>query len=178
MREVLQAEAVVSAAPLVLTLQLDPISAEHFNQLRQQYFPQARNFLSAHVTLFHHLPGSEESGMRATLEEIKREYGPMDVRVSGLRFLGRGAAYCLESASLSALRSRLARQWYPWLTRQDRGQFQPHITVQNKVDPLEARRTLAVLAASFTPRTIRGVGLDLWRYLGGPWEHAAEFLFP
>ena len=171
-------EAVASAAPLVLTLQLDPVSAEHFNQLRQQYFPQARNFLSAHVTLFHHLPGDEESGITATLQEIKREYQSMDVRVSGLRVLGRGVAYHLESASLSSLRSRLARQWDPWLTRQDRGRFQPHITVQNKVDPDEARRTLAVLAASFTPHTIRGVGLDLWRYLGGPWEHAAEFLFP
>jgi 2'-5' RNA ligase len=165
------------AEPLVLTLQLDTASAQHFNQLRQQYFPQALNFLSAHVTLFHHLPGHEKSEIAATLEQIRKDYRVINVRVGGLRFLGRGVAYRLESAPLSALRDRLAQQWRHWLTPQDLGHFQPHITVQNKVSPEEARRTLAVLDAAFTPHTIVGTGLDLWRYAGGPWEHLAEFLF-
>lgn len=167
----------IAVEPLVLTLQLDKASAQYFNQLRQQYFPRALNFLSAHVTLFHHLPGHEKDEITATLEEIRKDYEIMDVRVNGLRSLGRGVAYRLESAPLSALRRSLAQRWSHWLTPQDRGHFQPHITIQNKVSTEEARRTLAVLAAAFTPHTILGAGLDLWRYAGGPWEHLAEFLF-
>jgi len=30
------------------------------------------------------------------------------------------------------------------------------------------------LQSGFTPITIRGEGLLLWRYLGGPWEKVAD----
>ena len=164
-------------APLILTLQFDEVSAQYFNNLRQEYFPPALNFLPAHVTLFHHLPGEELKAVTAALEQITSGHGSISLRASRLRFLGRGVAYSLESEQLSGLRSRLARQWFSWLTPQDRQPFKPHITVQNKVHPNEARGTLAILTAAFTPRLISGVGLDLWRYLGGPWEHLRRFPF-
>ena len=167
----------VQAAPLILTLQLDGNSAQYFNDLRRQYFPPALNFLPAHVTLFHHLPGSEVNMVTTISEQIASGHGPISIRISGLRSLGRGVAYCLQSAQLSALRSRLAQGWSAWLTPQDRQPFNPHITIQNKVHPDEARRTLAALRAVFTPHSISGVGLDLWRYLGGPWEHLHGFPF-
>lgn len=167
----------MSTSALIVTLQLDKVSALHFDQIRQQYFPQNLNFLSAHITLFHHLPGKELKAINGNLEEIAKNCAHMDVRVTGLRSLGRGVAFRLESPPLVALRSRLVQQWLPWLTPQDLQRFQPHITVQNKVHPEEARRTLALLSATFTPHTVRGTGLELWRYAGGPWEHVAEFLF-
>ena len=167
-----------STAPLILTLQLDKVSSQYFNDLRQQYFPQALNFLPAHVTLFHYLPGEEIDAATTMLEQIASNYGLIDICVSGLRSLGRGVAYDLQSPQLSALRSHLAHLWSYWLTPQDRQRFKPHITVQNKVHSDEARKTLVLLTAAFTPRVISGVGLDLWRYLGGPWEHLREFLFP
>jgi 2'-5' RNA ligase len=167
----------IQKSPLILTLQLDGASARYFNELRQQYFPPALNVLPAHVTLFHHLTGDRIDELMTDLEGIVSGYGSLDIQVSRVRSLGRGVAYDLQSEQLSALRGRLAHSWSAWLTAQDRQPFKAHITVQNKVHPDEARRTLAVLAAVFTPHAIGGVGLDLWRYLGGPWEHVREFLF-
>ncbi|WP_314964444.1 2'-5' RNA ligase family protein, partial [Bradyrhizobium cosmicum] len=81
----------------------------------------------------------------------------------GLRSLGRGVAYTLASPTLKELRLSLAKQWALWLTLQDRQKHRPHVTIQNKVDPQEAHRLLADLAASFSPFTVTGTGLDLWR---------------
>lgn len=164
-------------SPLILTLQLDEASRRYFNGLRQQHFPPSLNFLPAHVTLFHHLPGDQVPAVTADLEQATHGHGPISIRISRVRSLGRGVAYDLQSEQLSALRDRLARYWSSWLTLQDRQPFKAHITVQNKVNPEEARRTLMDLTASFTPHTANGIGLDLWRYLGGPWEHLREFLF-
>jgi hypothetical protein len=94
----------------------------------------------------------------------------LSIDVVGLRPLGRGVAYTLESAALSRLRDDLADRWRAWLTAQDRQKHQPHVTVQNKVDPTAARALLAELQAAFTPFTARAEGLHLWRYRGGPWE--------
>ncbi len=164
-------------APLILTLKLDAATTQYFSDLRQTYFPPALNFLPAHVTLFHHLPGDHIKAIIVNLEQIAGGHGPICIHTGGLRFLGRGVAYRLESAPLATLRSRLAHQWSPWLTSQDRQPFKPHITVQNKVHPDEARKTLAILTAVSAPIPISGIGLDLWRYLGGPWEHLQDFLF-
>jgi hypothetical protein len=43
------------------------------------------------------------------------------------------------------------------------------VTVQNKVDPKVARATLDRLRANFRPEVSRAMGLELWRYDGGPW---------
>ena len=99
------------------------------------------------------------------------------VRVTGVRFLGRGVALDLAAAELTALRSSLAAAFGPWLTRQDRQWSRPHVTVQNKVDPAVARETVAALRAAFVPETVAARGLGLWRYLGGPWEPEGEFPF-
>ena len=46
-------------APLILTLKLDQASFTRLDALRQAHFPPERNWLSAHLTLFHHLPGDQ-----------------------------------------------------------------------------------------------------------------------
>ncbi|MEA2666584.1 MAG: hypothetical protein QOI11_3528 [Candidatus Eremiobacteraeota bacterium] len=70
------------------------------------------------------------------------------LRVAAPRSLGRGVAYPIESAGLSALYAELAHTWSAWLTAQDRQRFAPHVVVQNKVDPETTRRTLADLGAT------------------------------
>jgi len=45
------------------------------------------------------------------------------------------------------------------------------VTIQNKVTLQVARDTLAELDASFVPWSFRVVAVDVWRYLGGLWEH-------
>jgi hypothetical protein len=82
-------------------------------------------------------------------------------------------AYELTSPELAALRKGLATSWKPWLGAQDSQGFKAHITVQNKVAPKQARALYEELSAAFTPFEVRGGGLSLWRYVGGPWEPVA-----
>lgn len=163
--------------PLVLTLQFDEATADLFETMRRTHFPPALNRIAAHLTLFHQLPGAEEP---AVVEEVARSAArraAFDVTVAGLMPLGRGVAYRIEAPALLALRQDLAARFAPWLTGQDRQRFRPHVTIQNKVTPQEARRTLERLSAGFVPFRARAEGLQLWRYRGGPWEGAGAVAF-
>ncbi len=164
-------------APLILTLTLDDRSQEWFDHLRELYFPPERNYLSAHLTMFHKLPGEREPEISTYLREVCLRREPFTLTVTGLRFLGRGVAYELSSPELVALRRELAEGWGPWLGAQDRQGFKPHITVQNKVSPETARALHERLKASYAPFDVEGVGLSLWRYLGGPWEPVGTYPF-
>lgn len=159
----------------VLTLRLDPESQAHFEQLRQTHFPPERNHIPAHLTLFHTLP--DEPALLQVLELEAGKQEPFSLPVTGLRSLGKGVAYTLASSSLLSLHARLAAAFAPHLTAQDRQKLQPHIVVQNKVTPAAARSLLADLQASFLPMYVQAVGLDLWHYLGGPWQLARTLPF-
>lgn len=163
--------------PLIVTLQLDRASADYFDALREAHFPPALNHLKAHVTLFHNLPGEQE---RAVLEMLAHEAArraPFPVAVAGLMKLGRGTAFRLEGEALIALRAVLAAAFAPWLERQDRERFRPHVTVQNKVSPVEAQALFDHLSAGFAPFTATAEGIQLWRYEGGPWSPVAAVAF-
>src|SRR3982750_174586 len=119
-------------APLILTLVLDASSTARFEALRRERFPPERNLAPAHLTLFHHLPGDQLGDIGA------------------------------ETAELTTLRTSLAHAWAPWLTPQDRQPFRPHVTVQNKAAPAEARALLERLSAGFVAFPVRAEGLLLW----------------
>ena len=162
--------------PLIVTLTLDPDAQEYFDRLRQAHFPPSRNYLAAHVTLFHALPGEELPAIDAAVtRRCDRSGFPIDV--TGVRCLGRGVAYTLRSAELDALRGSLAAEWRPWLTRQDRQRWSSHITVQNKVAPETARALCESLAATFSGRTVTACGVAVWQYRGGPWDPVSRHLF-
>ena len=165
-----------SSRPLIVTLLLDDDAQERFDRLRTEHFPPERNYLAAHVTLFHALPGEHLDAVRADLAAAAGR-PRFDVAVTGVRFLGRGVAYTLHSPEVAAVRSRLATAWQPWLTPQDRQKHAPHVTVQNKVQPAVARTLHERLLGEFVPWTVRARGLGLWRYLGGPWEPVAKLPF-
>ena len=166
-----------TAPPLILTLALDAASQAYFDGLRQQHFPPAINYLAAHLTLFHHLPGSELAAVRAHLQAVVQARPPLALCVTGLRSLGRGVAFNLENDELRALHRQLQADFAPHLTPQDRQKLQPHITIQNKVAPAAARPLLATMQAAFAPFGALGTGLHLWAYRGGPWESLAELPF-
>lgn len=94
-----------------------------------------------------------------------------------LRFLGNGVAIEVECAALTQLRHQLAAQWYDWLSPQDRQSYRPHVTIQNKVDAIEAQQLFHELSKNWSYSTGYGEGLLLWHYQGGPWQKANEFLF-
>ena len=163
--------------PLILSAVLDAPVQRRLDALRRMHFPPDRNHLDAHVTLFHDLPGAEEDAVAEAVDEAVRECPAPPVDLTGVRSLGRGVAVTLASPGLAALRARLAREWAPWLTVQDRAKRDLHVTVQNKVTPPEARALLAELTEHVVAERTRAVALALWRYRGGPWEPIERFGF-
>lgn len=164
-------------SPLILTLNLDSASFHFFDALRQKYFPPERNFLAAHVTLFHHLPDAEIEIVKNDLAEICRKFAPFSLKFTRWRFLGKGSAMTIESDDLLKLRANLANKWFAWLTPQDGQKFQPHITVQNKTEPAEAKILFEKLSADWKEKTGGGEGLSLWHYENPRWRLAETMSF-
>ena len=163
-----QVTAVSDERPLVVTLQLEAAAQLRFDAERAELFPAGRTAVGAHVTMFHALPAYLREDVEAELGRLT-ENPPVPVRVVGVFSLGRGVAYRLASEEAQRLHHRLQDRWRAHLTRQDAQPFRPHVTVQNKADPEVARATLDRLRATFRPTATHGVGLELWRYDGGPW---------
>jgi hypothetical protein len=163
--------------PLILTLKLDQGTFDQFNPLRQRHFPPDRNFLSVHVTLFHALPGEQETPIRQFLQTFCSEQPTLSLQFPTLRFLGKGVAIDINCPELMRQRQNLANRWSDWLTPQDRQGYRPHITIQNKVAPDVARQLYQQLLADWQPIAGGGEGLLLWHYQGGPWTLVDEFLF-
>ena len=169
-------------APLILTLALDPASQGFFERERQRWFPSSRNLIPAHVTLFHHLPGDQSPRVHTDLATLCAVEKPGPFSVARAIFLGRGVAYALDAAAAAAFRAQLASLWQGGpeplaLTAQDRQPWRAHVTVQNKAEPADARALHARLSRDFMPFAGMATGVTLWRYMGGPWEHEAEFPF-
>lgn len=163
--------------PLILSVKMDAATFEYFDDLRRRYFPPKRNFLSAHITLFHHLPGDQISNLERDLQSVTANYANIELDFFDVRFLGRGSAVEVQAPQLIALRADLAAEWREFLTAQDQQKFKPHITVQNKCEPGAAKSTYEKLKYEWQPRKGTAVGLQLWHYLGGPWQLANEFHF-
>jgi 2'-5' RNA ligase superfamily len=159
------------AQPLILTLQLDETAQLFYETLRRRHFPPERNVIPAHLSLFHQLP--DESTTYDAIAKLAR-YTQGFRLTSGIpRSIGRGVAIFFDSPPLSSLHHALSKLFHADLIPQDRQPFRPHIVIQNKVDPAIARETLTqVLDSSFMQSV--AVGLTLWRYLGGPWEHISD----
>ena len=161
---------------LIVTAGLGPADQARFGRLRREHFPPERNHLGAHLTMFHALPPSSEAEVRAALREAATGPAPA-AEVAGLIDLGGGVAFRIRSEGLERIRADLSERFHGLLTAQDGGGWRPHITVQNKVPPGEARKLRAALESAFEPRPLAIASLDLHRYLGGPWEPIRSFPF-
>jgi 2'-5' RNA ligase len=167
----------MTQAPIIMTLQMDDASAAHFSALRRAHFPPEQNFLDAHITLFHHLPSKEVHRLKQDCAQTTQQTHPFCMEVTGLRMLGNGVAYSLQSIEAAQLRTQCSEKWQQWLGRQDQQHWNPHITVQNKVPAEKAKALHAQLSQEFTPSSITVTGTALWWYRGGPWELMEEFVF-
>ena len=159
----------------ILTLHLDPDSQAFFESMRQKHFPPERNQIPAHLTLFHSLPDTD--AIAQTLGEAAERQPPFRIAITGLRSLGKGVAYKVASPPLLHLHAELASAFADHLTPQDTQRFIPHIVIQNKATPEQARKLLSELERTFHALEADAIGLDLWHYLGGPWELAHTFPF-
>lgn len=163
--------------PLILTARMSEDAQQWFESRRRAYFPPDRNQVPAHLTLFHQLPGDQVDDIEDWLAEETWRLDPMPANATHLRFTGQGVQVAVDAPSLSRLRERLAERWRLYLTPQDSRPHRAHVTLQNKAQAEKARRTFDALCATFEPFAFEIEGLQLWRYLGGPWEELGDFTF-
>ena len=164
-------------APLIITAELPEDLYSWATQLRTLHFPPERNYLKAHVTLFHALPPSSEGEVRDCLAALVRDNPPVPARLCGIMKLGKGTALKLESDGMIALWEELADRFHGLLTPQDEHKPRLHVTIQNKVSIEEAKALQAELGPRVEPRDFAFSGLALHYYRGGPWELVKRWRF-
>ena len=164
-------------APIIITAEMGKADQAWANALRRAHFPPERNFLDAHITLFHHLPPSHLPEIKSRLAALASGCPPPVAHLSEVMLLGRGVAYRIESPELLAIRDELAHDFSGLLIPQDQARPRLHITVQNKVEPPVAKALHAQLAAEFRPRPLAISGLAADYYRGGPWENIGRWSF-
>jgi 2'-5' RNA ligase superfamily len=164
-------------SPIIITAQMGKGDQLWADALRKAHFPPERNYLSAHITLFHHLPPTHLPQIKARLAAMARENGQPSAMLSEVMMLGRGVAYRIDCPDLLAMREELAEGFTGLLTPQDQARPRLHITVQNKVEPAEAKALHAELSATFELRALAITGLAAHYYRGGPWEQIQSWSF-
>ena len=162
--------------PIVVTALFGPGDDGWLQQLRRAHYPAERNQVPAHLTLFRQLPPSVESELSRRLAACAAAPPPR-ARIAGVIDLGEGTALRVESEELEEMRAELSEALFGLLMPQDRTPWRPHVTIQNKVEPREARRLQQRLRAGFAPRPLAIRALATWRYLGGPWEPVKSYSF-
>ena len=163
-------------APIIVTALMGAADFAWADGLRRAHFPPERNWLGAHITLFHHLPPSALGEVAGRLKRLGAGPRPT-ARLTDVMLLGRGVAYRVESPELLAMRAELADAFAGMLTPQDQAKPRLHITIQNKVTPDAAKALADKLRADFRPRPLAIAGLAAWHYRGGPWEMAMKAMF-
>ncbi len=164
-------------APIIVTALFGHQDAAWLTGLRRQHFPPERNYLDAHLTLFHHIAPALADELKQRLRAETRGVQAPRAMLAGVMSLGRGTAFRVESPDLIAIRARLADAFSGMLMPQDQAGWRPHVTIQNKVEPAAARALKAQMEADFAPRPLAIAGLATWWYRGGPWEPLSRHMF-
>ena len=168
---------------LILAALIHPEDIAPFHRLRSRFFPGHRNYLSAHITLFHYIRAGIRTEFIEAVREVVREQSPgtgksIPLLVKPPFSMGKGVAYGIEAAPLQQLRRPLRERFGPHLKPQDaRPWKKPHITIQNKVDKQTATRLAGHLQDRYSPCHIRLRGLACYRYDYGPWTLLEEARF-
>jgi hypothetical protein len=161
------------AGPLIVTADFAAPDFAWLEGLRRAHYPPELNRVPVHLTLFQGLPPS-------AVEEVKHQLalhaaGPSPrAIVAGLMNLSSGVAFRVVSEELQAIREAIADHFHGLLCAPDAAGWRPHITIQNKVAPKEARALLADLERDFRQRPLGISGLSVYRYRNGPWETLAR----
>lgn len=169
--------AAIPSAPLIVTAELPPPIQRWASALRAAHFPPERNFLQAHVTLFHALPVVLLEEARGLLSGLAAGHAPVEARLVGIMDLGGGTALRLESPGMLALRERIADHFHGMLTAQDSHAPRLHVTVQNKVARADAIALQQRLSGEIARQSFAFTGLALHHYAGGPWTPAGGWAF-
>ncbi len=164
------------SGPIIVTATFGDGDNGWLQQLRRDHYPPERNRVPAHLTLFRQLPPSLEPELGRRLAQAAAGKPP-PAMLARVIDLGEGTALEVESRALEEIRADLADAFQGLLTPQDQAPWRPHVTIQNKVAPREARALQQLLRATFEPRPLAIRGLAVWRYLDGPWEPLRSWSF-
>jgi hypothetical protein len=163
--------------PFIVTAELPADVFAWANALRTRHFPPERNWLAAHVTLFHAFAPSLREELLGMLGEIAAAHAPPPARLDGLMNLGKGTALAIRSPAMLAMRAAISDRFHGALTAQDAHPPRLHITIQNKVTPEVAKALQAELADSLQTRDFAFTGLGLHRYMNPHWEAVRTWKF-
>lgn len=164
------------SGPLIVTATFGDGDNGWLQELRRTHYPAELNRVPAHLTLFHHLPPGIEGELGRRLA-VFAAAPPPRATIAGIIDLGGGTAFRVESEALEDIRADLAGAFRGLLTPQDQAPWRPHVTIQNKVEPREAKRLQQQLRAGFTRRPLAIRALASWRYLDGPWAPLKTHVF-
>lgn len=162
--------------PLLVTAELPSDVLAWADALRREHYPPERNRLRAHVTLFHALPPSVEDELVELLSGLAKE-SPPDARITGLMKLADGTALAIESPRMTELHGIIADRLHGLLVKQDHRPLRLHITIQNKVDSVAARKLQSELAPVLERRNFRFSGLGIYAWRDGLWNHKRTISF-
>jgi len=164
------------AAPIIVTALFGKADSAMLEALRRAHYPAARDRAPAHLTLFRHLPPSLAGELARRLARLAAAPAP-DAILAGLMDLGGGTAIRVRAPALEAMRAALTEDFQGALTPGDGAPWRPHVTIQNKVTPAEARALQRQLAGRFDGRPLAIAGLGAWEYRDGPWAPLGSWRF-
>jgi hypothetical protein len=162
--------------PILVTATFGDGDNGWLQELRRTHYPAERNRVPAHLTLFRQLPPSLEDELSRRLARSTAAKPPR-ATIARVIDLGEGTALGVDSEELEAIRDELAEALQGLLTPQDQAPWRPHVTIQNKVAPREARALQQRLRATFEQRPLAIRGIAAWRYIDGPWEPIRSWSF-
>jgi 2'-5' RNA ligase superfamily len=160
---------------LIITLKIDDISQQFFNEKRKQYFPAYANFVDAHITLFHKLP-SDKDFVYETLELLSKT-SVFDMQVGDIKNIENFVAYEITSSTLQTMHAAMQTAFASMLNEKDKEILWPHITVHNKATIYKAFKTYEKLLADFKPFNITAIGFTTWFYAKKAWVKKEDYLF-
>ena len=164
------------AGPLIVTADFSTDDFAWLEGLRRAHYPAELNRVPVHLTMFQGLPPSAAEEVRQQLS-VHAAGPPPGAMIAGLMNLGSGVAYRVVSDDLEGIREEVADHFHGMLCAPDAAGWRPHITIQNKVTPRQAKQLLDALERDFRPRALGIAGLSVHRYRGGPWETLAAYKF-
>lgn len=164
------------AGPLIVTADFTPSDFAWLDGLRRAHYPAEQNRVPAHLTMFQGLPPSAADEVRGQLAFHASEPLPR-ATIAGLMSLTSGVAFRIVSDELESIREMIADHFHGMLPTPDAAGWRPHVTIQNKAPPRQAKALLEELEREFRPRPLGIAGLSVHRYRGGPWETLATYKF-
>lgn len=164
-------------APLLVTALFDAAGFAWLDGLRRRHYPPERNRVPAHCSMFRQLPPSAAEEVRHRLSAAVRTWRAPRAVITGPILLDQGVALRIDSPEMEDLRAQLAEDFTGLLPMADRDGWRPHVTIQNKVPPCEARALYHALERDLAPRAVRIAGLAAWRWRGGPWDSFSRHMF-